>query len=91
MSEIDSQKSPIVLVGAGMLIGGLVLGFLFSEYSGKETSSPAVERGDGPCPDGTKALSWRNPMNPAITSSVFAKDEMGMDYLPICSETKKRE
>ncbi|MBF0118982.1 MAG: efflux RND transporter periplasmic adaptor subunit [Desulfobacterales bacterium] len=30
-----------------------------------------------------KLLFYRNPMNPAITSPVFAKDEMGMDYIPV--------
>ncbi|EGW55267.1 putative membrane fusion protein SilB [endosymbiont of Tevnia jerichonana (vent Tica)] len=31
-------------------------------------------------------LFWRNPMNPAITSPVFTKDEMGMDYLPVYAD-----
>jgi Cu(I)/Ag(I) efflux system membrane fusion protein len=26
---------------------------------------------------------YRNPMNPKITSKVFMKDEMGMDYIPV--------
>lgn len=26
---------------------------------------------------------YRNPMNPAITSPTFMKDEMGMDYIPV--------
>ena len=30
-----------------------------------------------------KPLFYRNPMNPAITSPIPAKDEMGMDYLPV--------
>ena len=30
-----------------------------------------------------KVLFYRNPMNPSITSPVFRKDEMGMDYLPV--------
>jgi len=89
MSETEMQKMPVMLVGTGMLIGGLTLGFLFSEFTAKESSSPAVVKGDGPCPDGSEALSWRNPMNPAITSPVYAKDEMGMDFLPICAETRK--
>jgi len=33
-------------------------------------------------------LFYRNPMNPAITSSVPAKDEMGMDYIPVYSDAK---
>ncbi|MBI5400455.1 efflux RND transporter periplasmic adaptor subunit [Candidatus Saganbacteria bacterium] len=30
-----------------------------------------------------KILFYRNPMNPAITSPVPMKDEMGMDYVPV--------
>jgi Cu(I)/Ag(I) efflux system membrane fusion protein len=36
-----------------------------------------------------KVLFWRNPMNPAITSPVFTKDEMGMDYLPVYADEDK--
>jgi RND family efflux transporter MFP subunit len=37
-------------------------------------------------PGGRKLLFYRNPMNPAITSPVPAKDEMGMDYLPVYAD-----
>ncbi|MBE0603689.1 MAG: efflux RND transporter periplasmic adaptor subunit, partial [Deltaproteobacteria bacterium] len=30
-----------------------------------------------------KILFYRNPMNPGVTSPVPAKDEMGMDYVPV--------
>ena len=30
-----------------------------------------------------KVLFYRNPMNPGVTSPVPAKDEMGMDYVPV--------
>jgi Cu(I)/Ag(I) efflux system membrane fusion protein len=30
-----------------------------------------------------KPLRYRHPMNPSITSKVPAKDEMGMDYIPV--------
>ena len=36
-----------------------------------------------------EVLFWRNPMNPAITSPVFMKDEMGMDYLPVYANEEK--
>ncbi len=39
--------------------------------------------------DGTKArkiIFYRNPMNPSITSKVPAKDQMGMDYIPVYEE-----
>jgi membrane fusion protein, copper/silver efflux system len=31
-------------------------------------------------------LFYRNPMNPAITSPIPAKDEMGMDYIPVYAD-----
>ncbi len=42
---------------------------------------PAVGQAD------KKPLFYRHPMNPAITSPVPAKDDMGMDYLPIYEES----
>jgi len=42
-----------------------------------EMETPSSER---------EVLFWRNPMNPAITSPVFTKDEMGMDYLPVYAD-----
>lgn len=36
-----------------------------------------------------KILFYRNPMNPAITSPVPAKDEMGMDYIPVYADEGK--
>ncbi|MDD5210183.1 MAG: efflux RND transporter periplasmic adaptor subunit [Elusimicrobiales bacterium] len=33
-----------------------------------------------------KVRFYRNPMNPAVTSKVPMKDEMGMDYLPVYEE-----
>lgn len=38
-----------------------------------------------------KPLFYRNPMNPEITSPTPAKDEMGMSYIPVYSETDKPE
>lgn len=35
-----------------------------------------------------KIKFYRNPMNPAITSKVPAKDEMGMDYLPVYEQAE---
>ena len=33
-----------------------------------------------------KILYYRNPMNPAVTSPVPMKDQMGMDYVPVYEE-----
>ena len=39
-----------------------------------------------PQPQERKLLYYRNPMNPAVTSPVPRKDEMGMDYVPVYAE-----
>ncbi len=36
-----------------------------------------------------KVLYYRNPMDPAVTSSVAMKDSMGMDYVPVYAEESK--
>jgi RND family efflux transporter MFP subunit len=41
-------------------------------------------------PTGHKLLFYRNPMNPAITSPTPAKDEMGMDYVPVYADDAQK-
>ena len=43
------------------------------------SSAPAKTPSGG----GRKILFYRNPMNPMVTSPTPAKDEMGMDYVPV--------
>jgi Cu(I)/Ag(I) efflux system membrane fusion protein/cobalt-zinc-cadmium efflux system membrane fusion protein len=52
-----------------------------------EGSSPAAagEVASGQKPD-REVLFYRNPMDPTITSPVPARDEMGMDYVPVYSD-----
>lgn len=38
---------------------------------------------------GRKILYYRNPMNPQVTSQTPAKDNMGMDYIPVYEEEKQ--
>lgn len=40
----------------------------------------------GPAHSGEKPLFYRHPMQPDITSPVPAKDDMGMDYIPVYAE-----
>jgi hypothetical protein len=47
------------------------------EVKPQEPSKQAGER---------KILYYRNPMNPAVTSPVPMKDQMGMDYVPVYEE-----
>lgn len=37
-----------------------------------------------------KPLFYRNPMNPEITSPVPAKDQMGMDYIPVFADEDRQ-
>lgn len=46
-------------------------------------NSPAVST---PVTAERKPLFYRHPMNPKVTSPTPAKDEMGMDYLPVYAE-----
>jgi multidrug efflux pump subunit AcrA (membrane-fusion protein)/DNA-directed RNA polymerase subunit RPC12/RpoP len=65
-----------------------------AEDRGPGTGEISPTRGAGPHPEqgpqGTggkrKVLFYRNPMNPRVTSPVPAKDDMGMDYVPVYAE-----
>jgi multidrug efflux pump subunit AcrA (membrane-fusion protein) len=46
----------------------------FADLGQKSPSKPGGER---------KVLFYRNPMNPMVISQTPAKDEMGMDYVPV--------
>ncbi|HSE14222.1 MAG TPA: efflux RND transporter periplasmic adaptor subunit [Candidatus Deferrimicrobium sp.] len=49
------------------------------------SSTPAKTSPGG----GRKILFYRNPMNPMVTSPTPAKDEMGMDYVPVYEDEAK--
>ena len=73
----------LVLIANPLRIHSLdqwIHGFLSRRHArGSDVYAPAAERGD----KGRNVAFYRNPMNPAITSPVPAKDEMGMDYVPV--------
>lgn len=63
-----------VLLALAALIVGLASGHWLAGFrGGSEPSTPAEK----------KVLYYRHPMNPSVTSPVPAKDEMGMDYVPV--------
>jgi Cu(I)/Ag(I) efflux system membrane fusion protein len=49
------------------------------------TEAPSPDAG-GTSDGGREILFYRNPMDPTITSPVPAKDEMGMDYVPVYAD-----
>lgn len=71
----------IVAMGTGF-VGGYWLSRSKAPQQMVEMEVPPPER---------EVLFWRNPMNPAITSPVFTKDEMGMDYLPVYADGGSNE
>lgn len=72
------NKSLVVVALIGALgVGGAGGYWLASNQGSMKMAAPTS------IPAEREALFWRNPMNPAITSPVFTKDEMGMDYLPV--------
>jgi Cu(I)/Ag(I) efflux system membrane fusion protein/cobalt-zinc-cadmium efflux system membrane fusion protein len=61
-----------------------VCGMALVPVTGSGSTSGA---GEAPSRRGEREiLFYRNPMNPTITSPVPAKDEMGMDYVPVYSD-----
>lgn len=63
------------------VIVALLLGAGGGYWLSAHTSHPAAQ---APASSAAgKPLFYRNPMNPAITSPVPTKDEMGMDYIPV--------
>ncbi len=70
----------IVALGVGLGGGYWLAAKYGSAPAGSGQAETETER---------KPLFYRNPMNPAITSPVPAKDEMGMDYIPVYAEDDK--
>jgi multidrug efflux pump subunit AcrA (membrane-fusion protein) len=52
----------------------------------EQTAEPEKNRIEPSAGGERKILFYRNPMDPSIHSPVPAKDEMGMDYLPVYSD-----
>lgn len=78
-----NNQQRLLVIAAVVLLIGLGGGYWIAQLTGEPSpASGASER---------KALFYRNPMNPAITSPVAAKDEMGMDYIPVYAEEEKKE
>jgi len=71
---------PVLVLVLGLVAGGAA-GYFIAKHSG-----PPIETGSTAGEAGEKPLFYRNPMNPAITSPVPAKDEMGMDYIPVYAD-----
>jgi Cu(I)/Ag(I) efflux system membrane fusion protein len=64
-----------------ILLFSIGLGFWLGQQQVALNSSPVVAE--------RKLLYYRHPMNPKVTSPTPAKDDMGMDYLPVYAEAQR--
>ncbi|ODU05283.1 MAG: efflux transporter periplasmic adaptor subunit [Thiobacillus sp. SCN 63-1177] len=78
------NKSVIATAIIALLIGSGIGYWVSSERSAESAA-------EQPAAGERKPLFYRNPMNPGITSPVPAKDEMGMDYVPVYAESDQPE
>lgn len=62
----------------------LAVGALGGYWFTSQYTHPAISAS---APQEKKVLYYRAPMNPAVTSPVATKDEMGMDYVPVYEES----
>ncbi|MDO9109861.1 MAG: efflux RND transporter periplasmic adaptor subunit [Desulfatirhabdiaceae bacterium] len=78
------QKLPLKVILAVLVVSALVIG-----VSWRLGYQRGVNKQSAGSSGSNKLLFYRNPMNPAITSPVPAKDEMGMDYIPVYEDEAK--
>lgn len=85
------------VIGGFLMLGlGLGGGYWLAQDSGRYA---AQESDSGPndnakvsakaSDEAGEVLFYRNPMNPEVTSPVPAKDDMGMDYIPVYASGEK--
>ncbi len=79
------NKTAIIVAGVA-LATGLGGGYWLAQQGTPSQGSAQVQQAGE-----RKPLFYRHPMNPSITSPVPAKDEMGMDYIPVYADESRKE
>jgi Cu(I)/Ag(I) efflux system membrane fusion protein len=77
----------LIITAVLMLVLGVGLGYLLAPKPAPEIKEPPRTV----LPDTKQPLYYRHPMNPSVTSPIPAKDEMGMDYVPVYAEDSADE
>ena len=72
------KTKPYIILAAGLIIG-IGIGTLMMFY----VIPAGINMKTGPVTNEKKILFYRNPMNPSVTSQTPARDNMGMDYIPV--------
>lgn len=73
----------IVIGSSVALLVGIAGGYWFAQRAQVESTGTVTTTAAAP---ERKPLFYRNPMNPEVTSPVPAKDNMGMDYIPVYAD-----
>ncbi len=81
------KSSPYIILVTGLILG-IAIGSFMMFYA---RPAGVVGTEDGHVKKERKILFYRNPMNPAVTSPTPAKDNMGMDYIPVYEGEEKAE
>ncbi|MDS4027965.1 MAG: efflux RND transporter periplasmic adaptor subunit [Candidatus Contendobacter sp.] len=76
----------LLLFGAGVLLAPRLQPLL--THLGPAAPTPAVSTATAT--DERKPVKYRHPMNPTIFSDTPAKDDMGMDYIPVYADGEER-
>ena len=72
------------------LAAGITVGAYSAYWFAKQQAQPLSEE-SSKIVQQQKPLFYRNPMNPEVTSAVPAKDSMGMDYIPVYSDSSNSD
>ncbi|MCL7487726.1 MAG: efflux RND transporter periplasmic adaptor subunit [Desulfobulbaceae bacterium] len=81
---MKKQKAVVPFLIVLALLAGLAGGYWYASSDKQQPAAP-VEKTESTEGE-PEVLFYRNPMNPAITSPGPAKDEMGMDYIPVYAD-----
>ena len=79
---MNNKFTLMFLVAVGALVAGLAGGYWYATSETDDAAFASLEQEPQP-------LFYRNPMNPEVTSPVPAKDQMGMDYIPVYADEEK--
>ena len=85
MKTLLAMMVAVLLFGAGAWLAPALqpwLAFLNLPITMPSTSTLPHEEGGGAQAE-RKPIKYRHPMNPTIFSDTPAKDDMGMDYIPV--------
>jgi Cu(I)/Ag(I) efflux system membrane fusion protein len=80
---MNNKLTPVFLAAGLALVAGLTGGYWYAVSQSVVLHAEATAEGRTP-------LYYRNPMNPEVTSPVPAKDQMGMDYVPVYAEQERK-